>query len=136
MTQIPDLSSPPSDGLDTMTQTPDLSSSPSDELETVTQKPDLSPPSDGLETPDLSSPSVGLEKVTQKPDLPSPSAGLQTMTIKKDWSPSDDGLPTEGFMKSHNRLFPDYVFGRYKYKKRMSAFIHQEEHQATSKTER
>ncbi|EOA14984.1 hypothetical protein CARUB_v10028332mg [Capsella rubella] len=135
VTPIPDLSSTPSDGLTTVTHKPDLSP-PFDEVETVTQKADLSPPSDELETvtPDLSSASVGVEKVTQEPDLPSPFAGLQTMKIKKDWSPSDDRLPTFtqaqlDFMTTHNRLFPDSVFGRYKYKKRMSAFKLQEEHQ-------
>ncbi|AED97914.1 hypothetical protein AtNW77_Chr5g0151301 [Arabidopsis thaliana] len=115
-------SSPSVDRLDTVAQIPDLSSSPSDGLETMTQKPDLA------------SPSAGRETETQKPGLALPSAGLRTMTRNKDWSPSDDGLPTFTqdqlvFMKSHNRLFPDYVFGRYKYKKRMSAFRHQEEHQ-------
>ncbi|XP_010461950.1 PREDICTED: mucin-17-like [Camelina sativa] len=138
VTQILDLSSSPSDGLDTMAQIPDLSSSPSDGIETETQKPVLSPPSDGLEAvtpkPDLSSPSVGVETVTPKPDLPSTSAGLLTMKINKEWSPSDDGLPTFtqaqlDFMKSHHRLFPDYVFGGYKYKQRMPSFKHQEEHQ-------
>ncbi|XP_019087692.1 PREDICTED: mucin-17-like [Camelina sativa] len=129
--QITDLSSSPSDGIETVTQISDLSSSPSDGIETVTQNPALSPPSDGLEAVTPKPGSVGVEKVTPKPDLPSTSAGLQTMKINEEWSPSDDGLPTFtqaqlDFMKSHDRLFPDYVFGDYKFKQRMSAFKRQE----------
>ncbi|KAL1215417.1 hypothetical protein V5N11_021845 [Cardamine amara subsp. amara] len=135
VTRTPDLSSA-SDGLDdTMTQKPQDLSSASDGLETATQKPeDLSSASDGLEavTPkpeDLSSAADGLEAVTPKPEDLSSSAGvgLQTMPINREWSPSDDGYPTftqdqTDFMEAENRVFPDNVFGSYKYKKRMSAF--------------
>lgn len=88
---------------------PESDLSPCDGLDAATQKPDLS-----------SSPSDGVETVTQKPDL-SPSAGLQTMTTKKEWSPSDDGLPTftqaqTDFMKSQGRVLPDDAFKRYKFR--------------------
>ncbi|VVB18013.1 unnamed protein product [Arabis nemorensis] len=106
------LNSPLSvDGHHTVTQ----NSSPSDGLEKRAKKPDLSSTSDGLET------------MAQKPDL-TPFAGLGTMGTEKEWSPSDDGLPTFtqaqiDFMESHNRVLPDDVFEHYTYRQSLPVFI-------------
>lgn len=107
-----------------MIQTQD-SSSPSDELETMTQKQGLLSPSDELVT----MAAAELKTSTQKPGFsPSAGPGLETMMTEKDWSPSDDGLPTlteeaqTDFMKSQDRVLPDDAFQHYIYRKRLPIF--------------
>ncbi|KAJ4897268.1 Uncharacterized protein Rs2_24062 [Raphanus sativus] len=111
-------------GPETVIQTQD-SSSPSDELETMTQKQGLLSPSDELVT----MAAAELKTSTQKPGFsPSAGLGLETMMTEKDWSPSDDGLPTPteeaqtDFMKPQDRVLPDDAFQHYIYRKRLPVF--------------